>query len=543
MSARLPLIKDYYPVPASPLWHMLSPGRNQWIGEETRRAMPPHVYKYYLQRTRCYRRQSLKLNIRSLLPSFNDLSQIIVQHNYDFFGITETWLNRSINDNQLKINGYNLYRKDRETRGGGVCIYVKETYATHVIDGLDDAIEQIWVEIKTNKQNLAMDTVYRSPNEDVTTFWSIFEDTLSSVHMPVDKLVCTGDFSINMFNINNRQVDQMNTIMSTFDLKQIIDEPTRITFSTTTLIDLIMVNSDSEIVDTGTFDTNLSDHFITYLQIQIDASRTEPKLFEHDLYRIPFNGLYDTDNIDSKVFILEDSIVKLFDIHAPLISVRCTKPHAPWMTDVIGIMTKKNKKTKIILLNPYRKKKAYFESVYSKSDSKTCWKLLKKNKLVPDKKGQIKIPETLCNPDAINDYFVSSLPNLSPAKCPVDKGLRHTKLQLFADDTQIYGSFKPENIKAACDVVNADVGRHIHGRDIPIVEQAASLGITLESDLRFDQHMTKLLQKSYAMLKAVYVNRHFLTKQLKIVLCESLVLSLLNYADVVYSSYLTAVLK
>nr|CAI5820015.1 unnamed protein product [Callosobruchus analis] len=160
------------------------------------------------------------------------------------------------------------------------------------------------------------------------------------------------------------------------------------------------------------------------------------------------------------------------------------------------------------------------------------------------------------------------------------KSLQHTKLQLYADDTQIYGSFKPENIKAACDVVNADVGRYvdlsadhclvnnaektkvllfgprrnrssmkskvkiqIHGRDIPIVEQAASLGITLDSDLRFDQHVTKLLQKSYATLRTVYANRHFLTKQLKIVLCESLVLSLLNYADVVYSSYLTAALK
>nr|CAI5829862.1 unnamed protein product [Callosobruchus analis] len=316
-----------------------------------------------------------QLNIRSLLPSFNDLSQIIVQHNYDFFGITETWLNRSISNNQLKINGYNLYRKDRETRGGGVCIYVKETYATHVIDGLDDAIEQIWVEIKINKQNLAIGTVYRSPAEDVTTFLSIFEDTLSSVHMAVDKLVCTADFNINMFNINNRQVDQMNTIMSTFDLKQIIDEPTRITFSTSTLIDLIMVNSDSEIVDTGTFDTNLSDHFITYLQIQIDASPTEPKLvtmrniknfnyeqFEHDLYRIPFNGLYDTDNTDSKVFILEDSIVKLFNIHAVLISVRCTKPHAPWMTDVIGFMIKVRTKA----LAKFRRTKTLYIGIFIK---------------------------------------------------------------------------------------------------------------------------------------------------------------------------------
>ncbi|GJQ72708.1 hypothetical protein Trydic_g1365 [Trypoxylus dichotomus] len=59
--SRVPLVRDYYP-PVSPLCPV-SPGaaaRDLWIGEETKRAMPPHVYKYYLQRTKCYRRQSIK---------------------------------------------------------------------------------------------------------------------------------------------------------------------------------------------------------------------------------------------------------------------------------------------------------------------------------------------------------------------------------------------------------------------------------------------------------------------------------------------------
>ncbi|CAG9857160.1 unnamed protein product [Phyllotreta striolata] len=67
MSSRFPLIRDYYPS-KSPLRPVLAgpgPGSLQrlnesWIGEETKRSLPPHVYKYYLARTRCYRRQSLK---------------------------------------------------------------------------------------------------------------------------------------------------------------------------------------------------------------------------------------------------------------------------------------------------------------------------------------------------------------------------------------------------------------------------------------------------------------------------------------------------
>lgn len=62
--SRVPLVRDYYPS-VSPLCPV-SPGaaaRDLWIGEETKRAMPPHVYKYYLQRTKCYRRQSIKVSI------------------------------------------------------------------------------------------------------------------------------------------------------------------------------------------------------------------------------------------------------------------------------------------------------------------------------------------------------------------------------------------------------------------------------------------------------------------------------------------------
>jgi hypothetical protein len=53
-----------------PLVRDLSPGVDddiglplrRWIGEETRRGLPPYVYKYYLNRTKAFRRQSLKVS-------------------------------------------------------------------------------------------------------------------------------------------------------------------------------------------------------------------------------------------------------------------------------------------------------------------------------------------------------------------------------------------------------------------------------------------------------------------------------------------------
>ncbi|XP_076299836.1 uncharacterized protein LOC143218504 [Lasioglossum baleicum] len=41
----------------------------RWIGEETKRSLPSHVYKYYLAHTKEYRRQNVKVSESSNLPS------------------------------------------------------------------------------------------------------------------------------------------------------------------------------------------------------------------------------------------------------------------------------------------------------------------------------------------------------------------------------------------------------------------------------------------------------------------------------------------
>ena len=46
---------------------------------------------------------------------------------FDVFIFTETWLNNTIDSDELKvINFQKPFRCDRDTRSGGVAIYVKE---------------------------------------------------------------------------------------------------------------------------------------------------------------------------------------------------------------------------------------------------------------------------------------------------------------------------------------------------------------------------------------------------------------------------------
>ena len=54
----------------------------------------------------------------------DELSLRIVD--YDIVGITESWGTDDIFDAELNLPGFQLFRVDRNTRGGGVLLYVSE---------------------------------------------------------------------------------------------------------------------------------------------------------------------------------------------------------------------------------------------------------------------------------------------------------------------------------------------------------------------------------------------------------------------------------
>ena len=67
------------------------------------------------------------------------------------------------------MDGYKLFRKDRQgRRGGGVALYVRECfYATEIVAG-DDNVESLWVKIRgrADKTGTLVGVCYRPPNQD-----------------------------------------------------------------------------------------------------------------------------------------------------------------------------------------------------------------------------------------------------------------------------------------------------------------------------------------------------------------------------------------
>ena len=102
------------------------------------------------------KRYKLEINIEIYQP------QII--------GIVESSCNSSILDSEIALDGYNLFRKDKEGadgKGGGVLLYVHKSLNATQYYGLDEIEMEtsISCEVKLNeKDNLLIGLVYRSPN-------------------------------------------------------------------------------------------------------------------------------------------------------------------------------------------------------------------------------------------------------------------------------------------------------------------------------------------------------------------------------------------
>uniref|UniRef100_A0A2A4IZ43 Reverse transcriptase domain-containing protein n=1 Tax=Heliothis virescens TaxID=7102 RepID=A0A2A4IZ43_HELVI len=74
----------------------------------------------------------------------------------------------------------------------------------------------------------------------------------------------------------------------------------------------------------------------------------------------------------------------------------------------------------------------------------------------------------------------------------------------------------------------------VMGESIERVELVCNLGLTMDPELRFEAHINNVLRNCFYRLKVLYGIRKYLSIPLRKQLVDSLILSRLNYCDIVY---------
>ena len=97
---------------------------------DSRNSTPSRVknvngYRIQVKARRNCGYRCMHTNVCSLMPKLPEINRIVNQNGIDIISINETHLDDTINDFELLIPGFLLYRRDRNRCGGGVAFYIK----------------------------------------------------------------------------------------------------------------------------------------------------------------------------------------------------------------------------------------------------------------------------------------------------------------------------------------------------------------------------------------------------------------------------------
>nr|CAI5840082.1 unnamed protein product [Callosobruchus analis] len=246
-----------------------------------------------------------------------------------------------------------------------------------------------------------------------------------------------GDVNINMLNLN-RSSSHLQDIFETYNLCQIVSEPTR----KNNLLDILAI-SKAELVISSVSHIDmheLSDHQMIYCDLKIKCSKPSPKFvtyrnykcfnscaFTEDLEGIDWRDLYLNDDIDKKLEIFNTKVLNLFDVHAPIVTRRVSKPKAPWYTYCVrqliherGKLLTKYKKSRsesdwqkyqemrnFVTEVVRREKEGYVNYIHAKKDTRLLWKTLEQLNVHNSTGNQL--PQHLKDVNNINSHFINSI--------------------------------------------------------------------------------------------------------------------------------------
>lgn len=391
-------------------------------------------------------RSSIKfghINIRSLIPSLDNLKQFIINKNFDIIGVSETWLYKGVDLRNVQIPGYHFVRQDRIGRGGGVGLYINSSFEYTVVTNdltKNKNFEQIWVKITLQKISFIFGCVYRPPSFKFSDFVVNFDNVLTSIMPLCDKICCGGDFNVDFMNFCSKETSEFASLIENLGLVQVISSPTRISDKTASLIDLLLLSNNLLLLNSDTLPApHLSDHEFIFCEFKVlfenkkikyteirDIKNINLQQFSYDLQSIPWRNIFDIHNINDKIKFINENLSALLNLHAPLKKVRMTKVYQPWLDNVKDLMKlrdralsryKKNKTAanresykelrNLTTLTIKNEKKAFLNAKLSNSDN--VWQELKKY-CGGIQRNKIEIPESLKKPNEINNFFRNSIP-------------------------------------------------------------------------------------------------------------------------------------
>ena len=266
-------------------------------------------------------------------------------HKIDILTAKETKLDFSISSNEVHISGYDVVRRDRchnGRHGGGVCIFIKNNLNFRIREDFSkDNLEFLAIEVCKPHS--------RPPNSPLSTF-SAFQDVIDMIDAENLEFYLLEDINCDLLAESpDNSTKKLLSISTIYNLSQIISQPTRITNTSKTLIDLCFTNYPDKVRLSGTHSLGMSDHSLIYLirksncqviNTNFSVAMRQFKNFNDEEF------LNDLRQVDwTEVNLLNDpndmwsdwlsKFSAILDIHAPFTNKRLRCKKSSWINSLL----------------------------------------------------------------------------------------------------------------------------------------------------------------------------------------------------------------
>ena len=223
---------------------------------------------------------------------------------------------------------------------------------------------------------MIISTIYRHPHALVNSFdylSEIFKDMCSrNKHF-----VVLGDMNNDLLTPNAK----LNTIINRLGLESCIKQPTRITETSASLLDVIITNKTESIKESGVVPCPVADHELVYVIVDIKKPKRQPEYrtyrcltrYDRDKFcssildhTATLNEILKTDSVNLQTNIITYVFNTCINKYAPVVTKKITRPSAPWMNGALKVAIKNRDKLKrqlkldrynVMLQREYREKK------------------------------------------------------------------------------------------------------------------------------------------------------------------------------------------
>ena len=299
-------------------------------------------------------------HIQSQLSKLDEIQTTLVhEYHFDIIAITESWLTKTHSNEDIMIENYLCFRKDRvHKRGGGLLIYTKNNLPCIRRQDLEHAscCELLCIVITQGSYKVLLCLCYRPPGqcaEEINNFLMDLQTCIDKAYAEkFDAIILTGDFndrSVLFYedHLTSELGNKLRDLVVGNNMFQLIKEPTHFTENSAYILDLIITDSPGYINKSGLLDPICELHHVpVYANLSICREKIPSKSREvwhynnadieglnaalHDLDWK--NMIENNQDINNTVTRFTETFISIAKQYIPVRKINIRSKDKPWVT-------------------------------------------------------------------------------------------------------------------------------------------------------------------------------------------------------------------